>query len=64
VSCAAVYQGFVPPSATLRTVDPELGPDVDCVPGVARQADVRIVQNHGFAFGGNNAITLFGKVAL
>lgn len=63
VSCAAVHQGFIPPSATLHTVDPEFGPDIDCVPGVARPADVRIVQNHGFAFGGNNAITLFGKVA-
>lgn len=62
LSCAAIHEGFLPPSATLRTLDPELGEGVDAVPGVARPADVRIVQNHGFAFGGNNAITLFGKV--
>ncbi|WP_326568623.1 beta-ketoacyl-[acyl-carrier-protein] synthase family protein [Amycolatopsis rhabdoformis] len=61
VSCAAVHEGFLPPNVTLRTADPELGPGVDLVP-TARDAEVRIVQNHGFAFGGNNAITLFGKV--
>jgi 3-oxoacyl-[acyl-carrier-protein] synthase II len=63
ISCAAVHEGFLPPNATLREPDPELGPDLDCVPGVAREARVRVVQNHGFAFGGNNAVTLFGKVA-
>lgn len=61
VSCAALHEGFLPPSATLRTVDPALG-ELDCVPGVARTAGLRVAQNHGFAFGGNNAIVLFGKV--
>jgi 3-oxoacyl-[acyl-carrier-protein] synthase II len=63
VSCAAVHEGFIPPSATLRDTDPAFGADLDCVPGHARQANVRVVQNHGFAFGGNNAITLFREVA-
>ncbi|MEU1287775.1 beta-ketoacyl-[acyl-carrier-protein] synthase family protein [Kitasatospora sp. NPDC005856] len=61
VSCAALHEGFLPPSATLRTVDPELG-EVDVVPGTARAAAPRVVQNHGFAFGGNNAVLLLGKV--
>jgi 3-oxoacyl-[acyl-carrier-protein] synthase II len=30
---------------------------------VAREATVRVVQNNGFAFGGNNAITVFGAIA-
>jgi 3-oxoacyl-[acyl-carrier-protein] synthase II len=34
---------------------------VDPVPNVARPMNVRIVQNNGFAFGGNNAITILGK---
>ncbi|MFE7118260.1 beta-ketoacyl-[acyl-carrier-protein] synthase family protein [Streptomyces sp. NPDC057654] len=63
VSCAALYEGFLPPNATLREVDPELGPGLDCVPGRARAARPGVVQNHGFAFGGNNAITVFGEVA-
>jgi 3-oxoacyl-[acyl-carrier-protein] synthase II len=62
VCCAALYEGFLPPTATLREVDPELGPGLDCVPGQARPARPRIAQNHGFAFGGNNAIVVLGRV--
>ena len=61
ICCAALYEGFLPPTATLREVDPALGPGLDCVPGRARPARPRVAQNHGFAFGGNNAIVLFGK---
>jgi 3-oxoacyl-[acyl-carrier-protein] synthase II len=60
--CSALRYGFLPPTATLRKVDPAFGPDVDCVPGRGRAAEPRIVQNHGFAFGGNNVITILGKV--
>ncbi|MFF2776932.1 beta-ketoacyl-[acyl-carrier-protein] synthase family protein [Streptomyces sp. NPDC058052] len=63
VSCAALRDGFLPPSATVRAVDPALG-TVDVVPGVGRNASPRIVQNHGFAFGGNNAVVLFGKAGV
>lgn len=63
VCCAALYHGFLPPSATVRTVDPALGAGLDVVPERSRPARLRVVQNHGFAFGGNNAITLFGEVA-
>jgi 3-oxoacyl-(acyl-carrier-protein) synthase len=60
--CLALQRGFLPPTATLRTVDERLGPDVDGVPGQGRAADVRIAQNHGFAFGGNNVITILGAL--
>ncbi|MFE4453032.1 beta-ketoacyl-[acyl-carrier-protein] synthase family protein [Streptomyces sp. NPDC056796] len=63
ISCAAVHEGFLPASSTLRTVDPELGPGVDCVPRTSRRVRPRVVENHGFAFGGNNAVTIFGEVA-
>lgn len=59
--CMALYEGFLPPTSTLRTVDPALGPGLDCVPGQARPARPRIVENHGFAFGGNNAIVMLGR---
>ncbi|KZM69067.1 beta-ketoacyl-[acyl-carrier-protein] synthase family protein [Nocardia terpenica] len=62
VCCAAIRDGFLPPTATLTDPDPELGPGLDHVPGRARAARVRVAQNHGFAFGGNNAITIFGAV--
>ncbi|MEV5940628.1 beta-ketoacyl-[acyl-carrier-protein] synthase family protein [Streptomyces sp. NPDC051994] len=59
--CMALYEGFLPPTATVREVDPALGPDLDCVPGTARAARPKIVENHGFAFGGNNAIVMLGR---
>jgi 3-oxoacyl-[acyl-carrier-protein] synthase II len=62
ISCMALHEGFLPPTANLSTVDPELGPGLDCVPGVARPASPAVVQNHGFAFGGNNAVTLLGRL--
>ncbi|MEU0965912.1 beta-ketoacyl-[acyl-carrier-protein] synthase family protein [Streptomyces sp. NPDC005917] len=61
--CLALYEGFLPPTANVTETDPALGPGVDPVPGTARPAAPRIVQNHGFAFGGNNAITILGRAA-
>ncbi|MET9451454.1 beta-ketoacyl-[acyl-carrier-protein] synthase family protein [Streptomyces cinerochromogenes] len=55
----AITEGFLPPTVNHRTPDPDC--DIDCVPNRSVPADVRIVQNNGFAFGGNNAITLLGR---
>ncbi|GHF41984.1 3-oxoacyl-ACP synthase [Streptomyces mashuensis] len=63
VCCAALSEGFLPASTTVRVVDPALGADVDCVPHRAREHRPRVVENHGFAFGGNNAVTIFGEFA-
>jgi 3-oxoacyl-[acyl-carrier-protein] synthase II len=60
-SALAIDRGFLPPTINFRTLDPELSA-VDPVPNVARPAPVRVVQNNGFAFGGNNAITILGAV--
>ncbi|WP_432015101.1 beta-ketoacyl-[acyl-carrier-protein] synthase family protein [Streptomyces sp. HD1123-B1] len=59
-SCLAIRDGFIPPTISLNRLDPGFE-GIDVVPNVARDADVRIVQNNGFAFGGNNAITVFGR---
>ncbi|MET9263819.1 beta-ketoacyl-[acyl-carrier-protein] synthase family protein [Amycolatopsis sp. NPDC004079] len=58
-SALAIAYGFLPPTINWHTPDPELG-GLDPVPNTARAAKVRIVQNNGFAFGGNNAITILG----
>ncbi|MFJ9555747.1 beta-ketoacyl-[acyl-carrier-protein] synthase family protein [Nocardiopsis sp. NPDC101807] len=63
VCCKALHDGFLPPTANVGTVDPALGPGLDVVPGRGRDAAPRIVQNHGFAFGGNNVITILGRPA-
>ncbi len=60
-SAIAIDEGFLPPTVNWSTADPALGV-IDPVPNAARPAQVEVVQNNGFAFGGNNAITIFGAL--
>jgi 3-oxoacyl-[acyl-carrier-protein] synthase II len=60
-SCLAITEGFLPPTINWSTPDPEME-GLDMIPNQARRAEVRIVQNNGFAFGGNNAIVILGEV--
>jgi 3-oxoacyl-[acyl-carrier-protein] synthase II len=63
IACAlSIRDGFLPPTINWSTPDPDLG-SIDVVAGEARPARVRVAQNHGFAFGGNNAIVVFGAPA-
>lgn len=55
----AIHDGFLPPTINWSNPDPAL-PYIDPVPNVSRNANVRYVQNNGFAFGGNNAILVMG----
>ncbi|NUR59918.1 MAG: beta-ketoacyl-[acyl-carrier-protein] synthase family protein [Catenulispora sp.] len=59
-SALAIHSGFLPPTINFTAADPEMT-DIDPVPNVARQTRVDVVQNNGFAFGGNNAITILGR---
>ncbi|TDC01155.1 beta-ketoacyl-[acyl-carrier-protein] synthase family protein [Nonomuraea longispora] len=61
-SVLAIHLGFLPPTINWSTPDPALH-GIDPVPNRARAAKVRIAQNNGFAFAGNNAITMFGAPA-
>lgn len=58
-SVLAIHCGFLPPTVNWSTPDPLLA-GIDPVPNAARPAVVRVAQNDGFAFGGNNAIVMFG----
>ncbi len=61
-ACAlGLYYQFMPPTINFETPDPAC--DVDCVPNAAREAPLRIVENHGFGFGGNNAVLIMGQPA-
>jgi 3-oxoacyl-[acyl-carrier-protein] synthase II len=51
---------FLPPTINFEKLDPEI-PPIDPVANTARAADLRVAQVNGFAFGGNNAITIFGR---
>ncbi|GAA2974403.1 beta-ketoacyl-[acyl-carrier-protein] synthase family protein [Actinokineospora diospyrosa] len=57
-----IAEGFIPPTINFQEPDPALG-GIDPVPNVARAARLDVVQNNGFAFGGNNAIAVLGRVA-
>jgi 3-oxoacyl-[acyl-carrier-protein] synthase II len=57
----AIRAGVLPPTMNHRTPDPELA-GLDVVPNEARPASVRVAQNNGFAFGGNNAIVMLGAL--
>lgn len=60
IGCAlAIANRFIPPTINHVTTDPECA--VDCVPNEAVEADLRVVQNNGLAFGGNNAAVLLGR---
>jgi 3-oxoacyl-[acyl-carrier-protein] synthase II len=58
----AIVHGFLPPTVNWANADQDLI-GLDPVPNLARPAHVRVVQNDGFAFGGNNAIVMLGAVA-
>jgi 3-oxoacyl-[acyl-carrier-protein] synthase II len=60
IACTlAIREGFIPPTINHTETDPEC--DIDCVPNVAVDADLRVVQNNALAFGGNNAVLMLGR---
>ncbi|MFG2718605.1 beta-ketoacyl-[acyl-carrier-protein] synthase family protein [Streptomyces sp. NPDC048416] len=61
-SVLGITGSFLPPTINYSTADPDM-PPIDPVPNHARDADVRIAQVNGFAFGGNNAIVILGRMS-
>jgi 3-oxoacyl-[acyl-carrier-protein] synthase II len=55
-SSIAIRDGFLPPTINFEQPDPECA--FDCIPNVARLVAPKVVQNNGFAFGGNNAVII------
>ncbi|MEU8241042.1 beta-ketoacyl-[acyl-carrier-protein] synthase family protein [Actinoplanes missouriensis] len=59
IACAlAITDGFIPPTINHVETDPECG--IDCVPNHSVPATLKVVQNNGLAFGGNNAVVILG----
>jgi beta-ketoacyl-acyl-carrier-protein synthase II len=52
-----IQNGIIPPTINLENPDPEC--DLDYVPNVARQRNVRTVLSNSFGFGGHNASLVF-----
>lgn len=60
VACIkAIEEGWVPPTAGLDEVDPEC--DLDYVPNQGRDMKVDYAMSNSFAFGGLNAVLVFGR---
>jgi len=54
-----INHGIIPPTINYETPDPEC--DLDYVPNVARQAEVKIALSNSFGFGSTNATLIFGR---
>ena len=58
VCIRAINEGWVPPTIGLDEADPEC--DLDYIPNVGRDLKVNYAMSNSFAFGGLNAVVVFG----
>ncbi len=57
----AMEEGIVPPTINLDNPDEKLPEGIDLVPHVAKKANLDVVLNNSFGFGGHNAALIFKK---
>jgi 3-oxoacyl-[acyl-carrier-protein] synthase II len=55
----AIDRGMIPPTINYETPDPQC--DLDYVPNVARQKEVKVALSNSFGFGGHNACLVLQK---
>lgn len=60
VAAKAVHEGMIPPTINYEVPDPDC--DLDYVPNIARQADVRAAISSSVGLGGHNATVILRRV--
>jgi 3-oxoacyl-[acyl-carrier-protein] synthase II len=59
ISVLTLTRGIIPPTINYENQDPEC--DLDYVPNVAREKDVKTALSNSFGFGGTNAALVFRR---
>jgi len=60
-SLLTINHGIIPPTINYEAPDPEC--DLDYVPNVAREAEVKIALSNSFGFGSTNATLILGRLS-
>ncbi len=55
----AIHNQYIPPTINYQAQDPEL--DLDYVPNQGRSSSIEVAISNSFAFGGNNAVVVYGR---
>jgi len=57
----ALNNNIIPPTINLKTLDPEIDPNLNLTPNVAQEREIKIGLSNTFGFGGHNTSVVFKK---